>query len=251
MIKTFNLNKAAGPNSIPVIILKEIKTEISELNTGHFPNCVKLAKVIPVYKKGDQQKCNNYRAISLLSNITKLTEKLLYNRLYKFLNQNKCLFNYQFGFRNHHSSNHTLISITEKIRKALDEGKFACGVFLDFQKAFDTVNHKILISKLEHYGIRALPLHLFQNYLEKRTQFVDINKKSSNVLPINHGVPQGSVLGPLLFLIYINDLIGIVNLSKIHHFADDKNILYMSNSLKDISRKINRDLKSIAEWLKE
>ena len=167
------------------------------------------------------------------------------------MNQNKCLFNYQFGFRNHHSSNHTLISITEKIRKALDEGKFACGVFLDFQKAFDTVNHKILISKLEHYGIRALPLHLFQNYLEKRTQFVDINKKSSNVLPINHGVPQGSVLGPLLFLIYINDLIGIVNLSKIHHFADDKNILYMSNSLKDISRKINRDLKSIAEWLKE
>ena len=91
------------------------------------------------------------------------------------MNQNKCNFNYQFGFRNHHSTNHALISITEKIRKALGEGKFASGLFLDFQKAFDTVNHKILISKLEHYGIRGLPLHLFQNYLEKRTQFVEIN----------------------------------------------------------------------------
>ena len=130
--------------------------------------------------------------ISLLSNINKLIEKLLYKRLYKFLNQNKCIFNYQFGFRNHHSTNQRLISITEKIRKALDEGKFACGVFLDFQKAFDTV--KILISKLKHYRIRGLPLHLFQNYLEKRNQFVEINKKSSNVLPINHGVPQGSYL---------------------------------------------------------
>ena len=141
------------------------------------------------------------------------------------MNQNKCNFNYQFGFRNHHSTNHALISITEKIRKALGEGKFASGLFLDFQKAFDTVNHKILISKLEHYGIRGLPLHLFQNYLEKRTQFIEINKKSSDVLPINHGVPQGSVLDPILLLIYINDINGIVNFLKIHHFADDTNIL--------------------------
>ena len=95
------------------------------------------------------------------SNISKLIEKLLYNRLHKFLNQNKCLFNYQFSFRNHHSTNHTLISITEKIRNTLDEGKFACEIFIDFQKAFNTVNHKILISKLEHCGIRGLPLHLF------------------------------------------------------------------------------------------
>ena len=176
VIKTFNSNKATGPNSIPVIILKEIQKEISEplstvinllFNTGDFPNCLKLAKVIPVYKKGDQQECNNYRPISLLSNINKLIEKLLYNRLYKILNQNKCLFNFQFGFGNHHSTNHALISITEKIRKALGESKFTCGVFLDFQKAFDTVNHKILISKLAYYRIRGLPLHLFQNYFER------------------------------------------------------------------------------------
>ena len=116
---------------------------------------------------------------------------------------------------------------------------------------FDTVNHKILISKLEHYGIRGLPLHLFQNYLEKRIQFVEINKKSSNLLPINHRVSQGSVLGQLVFLIYINDLTKwLSNFSKIHHFVDDTNILYASNSSKDINKKINWDLKSIAEWLK-
>ena len=166
------------------------------------------------------------------------------------MNQNKWFFNYQFGFWNYHSKKHTLVSITAKVRKSLDEGKCACGVFLNLQKAFDTVNHKILICKLEHYGIRGLPLHLFQNYLEKRTQFVEINKKSSNVVPINHDVLQGSVLGPLLFLIYINDLIGVVNFSKIHHFAGDTNMLYTSNSLKDINRKINRYLKSIAERLK-
>ena len=119
--KTFNLNKAIGPNIIPVTILKEIKKEILEplstlinllFDTADFSNCLKLANVIPVYKKGDQQECNNYRPISLLSNISKLIEIVLYNRLYKFLNQSKCLFNYQFGFRNHHSTNHALISIT-------------------------------------------------------------------------------------------------------------------------------------------
>ena len=122
LIKTFNLNKAIGPNIIPVTILKEIKKEILEplstlinlsFDTADFLNCLKrLIDVIPVYKKGDQQECNNYRPISLLSNISKLIEIVLYNRLYKFLNQSKCLFNYQFGFRNHHSTNHALISIT-------------------------------------------------------------------------------------------------------------------------------------------
>ena len=123
-LKTFNLDKASGPNSIPVKILKDMKSEISvplstltnlSFHTGIFSSSLKLARVMPIFKKGGQQDCNNYRPISILSNISKLIEKLLYNRLYKFLNQNKCLFNNQFGFQNHHSTNHALISITEKI----------------------------------------------------------------------------------------------------------------------------------------
>ena len=110
---------------------------------------MKIALVIPIFKKGDNQDCNNYRPISLLPNISKLFEKLIHNRLSKFLEENKCLFSKQFGFRNKHSTTHALIDITETVRKALDDNEFAGGVFLDFKKAFDTVNHRILLKKLE------------------------------------------------------------------------------------------------------
>ena len=174
-----------------------------------------------------------------------------YSRHRKFLNQKKCLYNDQFGFRYHHSTNKALISITVKIRNVLDDGKHACGIFIDFQKVFDTVNHKILLSKLEHYGIRGMSFKLLQNCLMNQTQFVEINQKSWNVLPINYGVPQGLVLGPLLFLIYINDLNGAVTHSKVYHFSDDANMLYISNSLKDKNTKINYDLRHIVEWLQK
>ena len=125
---------------------------------------------------------------------------------------NNCLFNYQFSFRDHHSTNHALIRIIEKIRKAVDDGKIACGVFLDFQKAFDTVDHDdILHCELEHYGIRGKPLKLFKTYLTERIQHTAINNDISETLPTNIGVPQGSVLGSLLlFLIYIKDLHNII-----------------------------------------
>ena len=125
--------------------------------TGTFPDACKIAKVISLHKKDSNLECNNYRPISLLSNIGKIIEKLFHERLYSFLEHNKCIYNLQFGFRPIHSTNHALISITEQIKTSLDKNKFACGVFLDFQKAFDTVNHKNLLSKLSHYGIRGIP----------------------------------------------------------------------------------------------
>ena len=179
-----------------------------------------------------------------------MIEKLIHKRLYSFLHQNDCLFTYQFGFRNHHSTNHALISITEEIWKNLNEGKFARGVFLDFQKAFDTVNHEILLAKLQHYGVRGAPLNWFKSYLEDRTQYTEVNNTSSQILPIKNGVPQGSVLGPLLFLVYINDLHNVVQYSDIHHFADDTNLLYSSKSLKHINKKVNFELKNIFHWLR-
>ena len=219
-------------------------------STRLFPKILNQPKIIPIFKKGDQQDCNSYRPISLLSNISKIIEKLVHRQLYGFLEFINYLYTNQFGFRNLYSTNHALITITEKIRKAIDNGEITCSVFLDLQKAFDTVDHEILLSKLEHYGIRGVPLKWFKTFLTQRHQYVSIKNSISKTLTNKHGVPQGSILGPLLFLIYINDLHQVTKHTEIHHFADDTNLLYSSKSLKDINQKINLDLKNIVHWLR-
>ena len=170
--------------------------------------------------------CNNYQPIYLLSNIGKLIEKLLHKRLYLYKSCSN-----MFGY--------------EHIRSALDKNNFTCGVFLDFQKTFDTVYHGILLSKLSYYGVRGIAHDLFKSCLTNRKQHTIINGVSSSVLSITHGVLQGSVLGPLLFLIYINDLNHVVKHLTVHHFAVDTNLLYSSSSLKSINMCINHDLKLI------
>ena len=135
---------------------------------GTFPDVFKLAQVIPVHKKGSTVAtatvdCTNYRPISLLSNVSKIFEKVIHNKLYNFLNQNQCSYKHQFGFRKKHSTAHALIEITESIRVALDNGNFACGVFIDLLKAFDTVDHDILLSMLKYYGVRGISLQWFKS----------------------------------------------------------------------------------------
>ena len=258
LIRNLKARKTSGPNSIPTNVLKSLNAEISiilsnlfnlSFSTGIFPDVLKNSSVIPLFKKGSKLNCGNYRPISLLSNISKLLEKLMYSRLYNFLNIYNCLSELQFGFRDKHSTCHALISITEKIREALDTGHFACGEFIDLQKAFDTVDHNILVSKLEYYGARGIVKNWFSSYLHNRKQFVTINGFKSSLKTISFGVPQGSVLGPLLFLIYINDLNLSVKNSTVHHFADDTNLLYINKSLKLICKKVNYDLKGITDWL--
>ena len=182
------------------------KTYNQSIQTVVVSNILKVSQVTPVYKSGDVTNPGNYRPISILSPFSKVLEKLVYNQLYDFLDKHNILYRYQFGFRKGHSTEQAILEITDTIKQAMDKKLVTCGVFLDFSKAFDTVNHEILLSKLYHYGIRGIPLDWFENYLDNRTQFVKIGSSQSNTETITCGIPQGSTLGPLLFLLYINDL---------------------------------------------
>ena len=208
IITSIDTTKSVGPNSIPNQLLQAIKKSIStplanlfnnSFLNGRCPEFIKISIVIPIYKKDSKLIVSNYRPISLLSNINKILEKLMFNRLYSFLETNKSIYDYQFGFRKKHSTNHALLSMTQEIRDTIDKGNLAIGVFVDFQKAFDTVNHEILLRKLEHYGIRGTAKNWFSSYLSKRKQSVSIANETSDTRVVEHGVPQGSVLDPLLF----------------------------------------------------
>ena len=210
LINQLNVNKASGPNGIPTKILQMINNVVSiplskifnmSVPEGTHPTKLKFVNVVPIFKKGSRLLISNYRPISLLSNLNKIFEKIMYKRIYSFLEKYKCLYDLQFGFRAKHSTVHTMINITEKIRSALDNNKVACGIFIDLQKAFDTVNHEILLKKLDYYGFRGKINDWFRSYLHERSQNVIINGFTSKSCVINYGVPQGSVLGPILFLL--------------------------------------------------
>ena len=173
----------------------------------------------------------------------------MHSQLTSFLETYQCIYPLQFGFRKKHSTTHAFINITELIKSALDQSKFACGIFVDFSKAFDTVDHNILLQKLSHYGIRGLSNKWFESYLTGRKQFVSIDNIDSQLKDVTYVVPQDSVLGPLLFLIYVNDLHEAIKYSKVHHFADDTYLLYTNKSLKSISKKMKIDIKLLVQWL--
>ena len=217
--------------------------------TGIFPDSLKLSKVIPIHKEGATDDLNNYRPISLLSIFDKIIEKLMHYRLYNFLQTHNVLFKNQFGFRKNTSTSFALIEIVERIRNSIDNKMHNCGIFIDLRKAFDTINHDILLSKMEHYGIRGITLKWFKSYLQNRKQFVFLNGVCSDIELINCGVPQGSVLGPLLFLIYINDLPNISKKFTFFLFADDTNIFYETNSKLKLEKNVNKELKKLYTWL--
>jgi hypothetical protein len=183
-----------------------------------------------------------------LSNIEKIFEKVIYKRVVNFLDKH-ILYERQFGFRKSFSTSQALLSIIQEIMDSLDNGNFVCGVFIDLEKAFDTVVHKILLSKLHHYGIRGKALSLFHSYLSNRKQYVNASGFQSIISLIKHGVPQGSVLGPMLFLIYINDLFLAIKHGKVHHFADDTNLLHTARTMKHLSKILNKDIKNLCKWL--
>ena len=167
------------------------------LSSGTVPDQMKIAQVVPLFKTADLSLFTNYRPVSFLPAFSKTLERIVYNHLINFLNKLNILCNNQYGFRKNHSTAYALVQIYDKLSDAIDHGKVTWCLFIDLSKAFDTMNHDILLAKLEFYGVRGVALQWFKRYLSGRTQFVQYNSYNSSSEYIKCGVPQGSILGPL------------------------------------------------------
>lgn len=254
-------NVTPGIDGISTSLIKKISNFISKplstifnlcITQGVFPEQLKCAIVIPLHKSGDKSDLNNYRPISLLSTLAKIFEKCIKKRLDNYLQKYMILSEFQFGFRNNVSTEDAILAVTSDITKALDEGKKCLGVFLDLKKAFDTVSHEILLKKLENIGIRGIALDLFRSYLCGRYQHTKVNNVISEKEIVNIGIPQGTVLGPVLFSIYINDLLFLdTNITKgnVYSFADDTVVIFTGCCWEHVFKKANIGLTSIKKWL--
>ena len=217
--------------------------------SGSLPQKFKIAKVVPIFKNGDPLDMNNFRPISLLSNFSKILEKIVHLRLIKFLNNKNVLSENQFGFRNSHSTVHPMTHLLNAAARALNSKKHLLVIFCDLQKAFDTCNIKILLEKLYKVGIRGSELNWFKDYLHNRQQFVSIDDVCSDILIINNGVPQGSILGPLLFLLYINDLPNCSTLMALL-FADDTALYAEDDNIERLILTVNTQFQKICNYFR-
>ena len=219
------------------------------IQSGIYPSILKHAKVIPVFKTGDVTESDNYRPISLLSNLNKILEKVMYKRFINFIENKNILHHSQYGFRQQHSTQHAILDIVNKIQANIDKKEFTCGIFIDLKKAFDTVDHTILLCKLQHYGFRGIIHDWLSSYLTNRFQTTQIESNISTKEKTLCGVPQGSVLGPLLFLIYINDIHRSSDKFNFHLFADDTNLLYSDKNPKTLEYIVNTEFAKVYDWL--
>ena len=194
---------------------------------------------------------SNYRSISLLPPIFKIFEKIIFKQVSTYLNEQKLLYDSQYGFRDGHSTELASIELIDRITLDLDKGKILISIFLDLSKAFDTLDHVILLQKLNYCGIKSVELNLFKDYLQNRTQYVSYDKTNSDMYHISTGVPQGSILGPLLFIIYINALCNASELFKMIIYADDTTLYSTLDVIGNyISKNLNIELTKVAHWLK-
>ena len=220
------------------------------IQSGVFPSLLKIAKILPIYKKGDHSSVCNYRPISLLNTFGKILESIVSSRLNNYLTKYDIFYKYQFGFRHKYSTKLALLDSVDDIFDSLDKKQYVAAIFFDLSKAFDSLDRDILLHKLYNYGIRG-PMHSWlKSYLSNRSQYVILNNAQSTMLSVDYGVPQGSVLGPLLFLLYINDIGNIPNLPAYPKiFADDTNIFINASNLIKLNRNCQDAIDRISDWM--
>ena len=259
-LSNLKTNKSTGLDGISAKLLKDAAAIIAptltdifnqSLKSSVFPKIWKEGKVTPIYKFGDRSNMSNYRPTTVLPILSKILELLVHTQIYSYLSEHKILSQSQFGFRPKLSTSTALAFFTDSILDNADNGLITASVFLDLSKAFDTVDHNILLCKLKLIGLDSKSLNWFESYLSNRLQKTSISNTLSSPLPVSVGVPQGSILGPLLFIIYVNEMPNIVKHCKIILYADDTLLHYSSNSAKDIEQRINEDLLSISKRLDE
>ena len=219
------------------------------LKTGIFPDDWKISKVTPIHKSEEKTLCGNYRPISVISIVPKVFEKVVHEQLMKYLEHHQIISKFQSGFRANHSTETSLLHVTNSWLANMDAGLINGVLFLDIKKAFDTVNHNILLSKLGCYGIRGLALSWFQSYLSNRKQICKVNNSLSTFQNITCGIPQGSNLGPLLFTIYINDLPKSLEITEPAMFADDASLTATGESSFEIEYKLGVEIQNVKTWL--
>ena len=251
-------NNGKGANTISTIALKNNKHTLSEIlahvfnnciSDGYFPTELKEGYITPIYKGGHKTELNNYRPICSLLPFSKIFERILYDRMINYIDKHNILNKNQFGFRKGLSTENAIIHFIDKIYTGLENRQHTVAIFMDLSKAFDVLDHQTLAIKLEHYGFRGKFLELILNFISDRNYFVNVNGKKSETKMVNIGVPQGSILGPLLFLLYINDMCNSSSEFDFTLFADDTTLSMSGDKLNLLTQNINTELAKVLDWL--